>query len=231
MKEAGTCVQLGGKIVLAPAKAKQKVEMQCDEILYLATSDADYSFAKKQHSLRDHLHLRSRTSVSSAVMRIRHQLAQATHQFFSSNEFSYITTPILTLKDVETAGETFYVTSENKSLSAELTVSGQIHAEYMAIGLGPTFRAENSHTSRHLAEFWMVEAEVIFTDLQETMTLIEDYIRFFCFKKALPNCVKDLEFLTLRRSWSLVPNITVRKIHHVLVMSFVVDSVLFGKNI
>ena len=200
----GTCIQFRGRITKAPAKAKQRVEMRCEEILYVAACDSEYPFAKKKHSLehlRDHLHLRSRTTVMTAVMRIRHELVQTTHSFFKNNHFYNVTTPILTLKDAETAGETFDVTCANKSLAAKLSVSGQLHAEYLALGfgrvytIGPIFRAENSHTSRHLSEFWMSEVEMIFADLSETMDIIEDYV-LTCAKSVFSACAEDCKHLT-----------------------------------
>ena len=178
----------------------------------------------KRHSLetlREQAHLRVRTNTFSAVMRTRSKLSFAVHEYFQKNGFNYMHTPIVTGSDAEGAGEMFRVSSlsptnppldENGNVNykedffgkeTNLTVSGQLEAETYAMGLGkvytfgPTFRAENSNTSRHLAEFWMIEPEVAFNDLDANMDLAEDFIKYIL-KYALDNCKEDLEFLESR---------------------------------
>lgn len=188
----------------APTEAVQKTVMQ-----------------PKKHSLeflREQAHLRFRTNTFGAVFRIRHAMAYAVHKFFNDRGFFYINTPIITGSDAEGAGEMFRVTNfdinepprtEDGAIDfkedffgkqVNLTVSGQLEAELAALGLGqvytfgPTFRAENSNTSRHLAEFWMIEPEVAFNDLKDNMDLTEDFLKYLC-KYALDNCADDLQFL------------------------------------
>nr|MCH9661937.1 asparagine--tRNA ligase [Bacteroidota bacterium] len=178
----------------------------------------------KRHSLetlREQAHLRVRTNTFSAVMRLRSKLAFAVHEYFQKNGFNYMHAPIITGSDAEGAGEMFRVTAldgKNPPLTdtgdidfkedffekeTNLTVSGQLEAETYAMGLGkvytfgPTFRAENSNTSRHLAEFWMIEPEVAFCDLDGNMDLAEDFIKYVI-KFAIDNCADDLEFLENR---------------------------------
>ncbi len=178
----------------------------------------------KRHSLdflREQAHLRFRTNTFGAVFRIRHAAAYAVHNYFNDKGFNYITTPIITGSDAEGAGEMFRVTTLDPktaplnedgevdftqdffSKQVNLTVSGQLEAELAALGLGkvytfgPTFRAENSNTSRHLAEFWMIEPEVAFSDLDENMDLTEDFLKFIC-SYILEKCAQDLEFLDKR---------------------------------
>ncbi|CVK16672.1 asparaginyl-tRNA synthetase [Apibacter mensalis] len=178
----------------------------------------------KRHSLeklREQAHLRFRTNTFAAVMRVRNALSFAIHQYFNKNGFCYINTPIITGSDAEGAGEMFTVTNfnldnipKNKNGNIDfsqdffgkktnLTVSGQLEAETAAMGLGkvytfgPTFRAENSNTTRHLAEFWMVEPEVAFYDLEHDMDLAEDFLKY-CIQYAIENCKEDLEFLNKR---------------------------------
>lgn len=178
----------------------------------------------KRHSLeklREQAHLRFRTNTFAAVMRVRNALSFAIHQYFNKNGFCYINTPIITGSDAEGAGEMFTVTNfnldnipkkENGNIDfsqdffgkkTNLTVSGQLEAETAAMGLGkvytfgPTFRAENSNTTRHLAEFWMVEPEVAFYDLEHDMDLAEDFLKY-CIQYAVENCKEDLDFLNKR---------------------------------
>jgi asparaginyl-tRNA synthetase len=178
----------------------------------------------KRHSLeklREQAHLRVRTNTFGAVMRLRSKLAFAVHEYFQKENFHYVTTPIITNSDAEGAGETFKVTNfDLKSVpktedseidfskdffgkAANLTVSGQLEAETYALGLGkvytfgPTFRAENSNTTRHLSEFWMIEPEVAFCDLQGNMDLVEDFIKYII-EYVLTHCKDDLKFLEER---------------------------------
>ncbi len=203
----------------------QHVEIQVNNIEVLGDSNPDdYPIQPKKHSLeflRENAHLRVRTNTFSAVMRIRSSLSFAIHQYFIQNGFYHVHTPIITGSDAEGAGEMFRVTTldlENTQKTEEgktdyskdffgketsLTVSGQLEAETYAMALGkvytfgPTFRAENSNTSRHLSEFWMVEPEVAFNDLDANMDLSEDFIKYVL-KYILNNCDEDLQFLNQR---------------------------------
>uniref|UniRef100_A0A0C9RZG6 asparagine--tRNA ligase n=1 Tax=Wollemia nobilis TaxID=56998 RepID=A0A0C9RZG6_9CONI len=288
----GSCVMVQGELKQPPEGTKQKVELKVDKVLEAGTLDpSKYPIAKTKLSmehLRSFVHLRPRTNTISAVARIRHALAYATHTFFHNNKFLYIQTPIITTSDCEGAGEMFQVTtlfSEAEKLERELkenappteadveaakllvkekgervsdlksnkadkalisaavselqkakdqllkmeersklkagiamkdgkidfsrdffarqaflTVSGQLQVETYACALssvytfGPTFRAENSHTSRHLAEFWMVEPEIAFADLEDDMNCAEDYVKFLC-QWLLDNCLDDMQFM------------------------------------
>ncbi|MFY0607390.1 MAG: asparagine--tRNA ligase [Cyclobacteriaceae bacterium] len=205
--------------------AGQSVELVAESIEIFGEADADkYPLQPKRHSLeflREIAHLRPRTNTFSAIMRVRHAMAFAVHQFFNSKGFFYINTPIVTSSDAEGAGEAFKVTNfdlENIPRTEEgnvdfkqdffeketnLTVSGQLEGELAAMALseiytfGPTFRAENSNTTRHLAEFWMIEPEMAFYDLTDNMDLAEEMLKYLV-KYALDNCADDLEFLEKR---------------------------------
>lgn len=205
--------------------AGQKYEIQVKELEILGDSDAEYPIQLRNKPslefLREKAHLRVRTNVFGAIMRVRSVLSFAIHQYFQERGFVYVNTPIITGSDAEGAGEMFQVTSlpvGNPPLNEEgkidykqdffgketnLTVSGQLEAETFAMALGqvytfgPTFRAENSNTSRHLAEFWMVEPEVAFNDLDDNMDLAEDFIQYVI-KFAMERCKDDLEFLDKR---------------------------------
>ncbi len=216
----GACVSVNGELVESIGSG-QAGEIQACEIEVLGTCDNTYPLQKKGCSmefLREIAHLRPRTNTFGAVFRIRHNMAIAIHEFFHKKGFFYFHTPIITASDCEGAGQMFQVTTknlydlkkdENGSIiydddffgkQASLTVSGQLEGELAATALGaiytfgPTFRAENSNTPRHLAEFWMVEPEVAFADLNELMDLEEEFIKF-CVQWALDNCKDDLEFL------------------------------------
>ena len=215
----GASLQITGTLVESPGH-KQKWEVQAQSVKILGTCPTDYPLQKKRHSfefLRTIAHLRPRTNTQGAVLRVRNALAFATHLFFQQRKFLYIQTPIITASDCEGAGEQFLVTTldlqnlpkkEDKSVDfskdffqkpAYLTVSGQLNAETLACALsdvytfGPTFRAENSNTSRHLAEFWMIEPELAFADLQDDMECAESYLQFVI-DYILKNCLEDLEF-------------------------------------
>lgn len=220
----GAAVSINGTLVESQGKG-QNVEIQVKDIAILGESNPEeYPIQPKKHSLeflREKAHLRVRTSTFSAIMRVRSSLSFAVHQYFNQNGFNYVHTPIITGSDAEGAGEMFRVSTldiKNPPLTDDkeidfkedffgketnLTVSGQLEAETYAMGLGkvytfgPTFRAENSNTSRHLAEFWMIEPEVAFLDLDGNMDLAEDFIKYVI-KYALDNCKDDLEFLKKR---------------------------------
>ncbi len=217
----GSSLHVEGTLVASQGKG-QSVEVQAESIEVYGTASADdYPLQKKGHTLeflREKAHLRMRTNTFGAVMRIRHNLAFAIHKFFNDRGFFYLNTPLITESDCEGAGEMFQVTTLNLNdlprtddgkidYSADffgkqtsLTVSGQLEGELGATALGaiytfgPTFRAENSNTPRHLAEFWMVEPEVAFNDITDNMDLAEDFIKH-CVQYALDHCKDDIEFL------------------------------------
>ena len=220
----GASLEVFGKLVKSLGKG-QKFEILVEKVNVLGPSNADdYPIQPKKHTfefLRDNAHLRSRTKTISAVMRIRSDISYAIHKFFYENGFFYVHTPIITGADAEGAGEMFSVSSFNKNnipqnldgsidfskdffgKETHLTVSGQLEAEAMALGLsrvytfGPTFRAENSNTSRHLAEFWMVEPEMAFFELADNIALAEKFIKYIL-KYTYKNCKDDIEFLNER---------------------------------
>lgn len=216
----GACLSVNGELTESVGSG-QNVELQAREIEVLGTCDNTYPLQKKGHSmefLREIAHLRPRTNTFGAVYRIRHHMAMAIHQFFHEKGFFYFNAPIITASDCEGAGQMFQVTTlnlydlkkdENGSIvydndffgkQASLTVSGQLEGELAATAMGaiytfgPTFRAENSNTPRHLAEFWMVEPEIAFADLTDLMDLEEEFIKY-CVNWALTHCQDDLEFL------------------------------------
>jgi asparaginyl-tRNA synthetase len=217
----GCSIHVEGLLVASPPGHKQKWELQAQSLKILGLCDPEtYPLQKKKHSfefLRTLAHLRPRTNTQGAVLRIRNALAFATHLFFQQRGFLYVHTPILTASDCEGAGEQFLTTTldmknpprlpdHNIDFSkdffgkpAYLTVSGQLNAETLACALsdvytfGPTFRAENSNTSRHLAEFWMIEPEMAFADLNDDKECAESFLRFVI-QYILNNCSEDLEF-------------------------------------
>jgi len=216
----GACISVEGKLVESPA-AGQAVEIQATKIEVLGACDATYPMQKKGQTfeyMRQHAHMRLRTNTFGAVMRIRHNMAMAIHTYFHEHGFFYFHTPLITASDCEGAGNMFQVTTKNLydlkkdeqgkiiydddffGEQTSLTVSGQLEGELGATALGaiytfgPTFRAENSNTPRHLAEFWMIEPEMAFLDQEELMDLEEDFIKY-CVRWALDNCKDDLEFL------------------------------------
>ncbi len=217
----GACVKVTGKLVESLGSG-QPVEIQADTIeLYGASDPLTYPLQKKGHSLeflRDIAHLRPRTNTFGAVLRIRHAMAFAIHKYFNDKGFCYLHTPIITGSDAEGAGEMFRVTTlditnppktEDGKIDfnqdffgreTNLTVSGQLEGELGAMALsdiytfGPTFRAENSNTPRHLAEFWMIEPEMAFYEIKENMDLAEDFVKYLV-SYALENCTDDLNFL------------------------------------
>jgi asparaginyl-tRNA synthetase len=221
----GACIKASGTLIASVGKG-QTVELKADEIEILGDSDAEkFPLQPKKHSLeflREIAHLRFRTNTFGAVFRVRHALAFAIHEFFNRKGFVYLHTPIITASDAEGAGEMFKVTTlpldgtapknEDGSInfkedffgrSTNLTVSGQLEGELAAMAFsdiytfGPTFRAENSNTARHLAEFWMIEPEMAFYDLEDNMNLAEEFIRHII-KYALTHNREDLDFLSQR---------------------------------
>ncbi|MCE2664312.1 MAG: asparagine--tRNA ligase [Microcystis sp. M53603_WE2] len=211
-----TAIAVSGNLVLSPGKG-QNIELKAAEITLYGDCPPDYPLQKKRHSfefLRTIAHLRARTNTLGAVMRVRNACATAIHTFFQEKGFIWVHTPIITANDCEGAGELFTVTSLDLKKPANfaedffgkrayLTVSGQLQAEVMAMALsnvytfGPTFRAENSNTSRHLAEFWMVEPEMAFCDLEGDQDLAEAFLKYI-FKFVLENCPEDLQFFNER---------------------------------
>ena len=216
----GSCISVIGELVESQG-AGQTSEIQCQELEVYGLCGNDYPMQKKGQSfeyMRQYAHMRLRTNTFGAVMRIRHNMAIAIHQYFHEHGFFYFHTPIITASDCEGAGEMFQVTTQNLydlkkdeegkikydddffGKMTSLTVSGQLEGELGATALGqiytfgPTFRAENSNTPRHLAEFWMIEPEVAFIGLDELMDLEEEFIKH-CVKWALEHCKDDLEFL------------------------------------
>ena len=217
----GSAIQATGLLRESPAKG-QKFEMEVSEIIIFGEAEPEtYPLQKKGHTLeflREISHLRPRTNTFGAVFRLRNILAASVHEFFQSRGFLWIHTPIITASDCEGAGDLFTVTSLDLhnppkndggdidfsqdffGRRAYLTVSGQLEAEFLAMSLGkvytfgPTFRAENSNTTRHLSEFWMIEPEMAFADLRDDMKLSEDFFRFLC-RKVTEKGEKELAFL------------------------------------
>lgn len=218
----GASVRVEGEVVESPAKG-QAVEISCSSaehsVEVLGTVESkEYPLAKKKHTIeymREIAHLRPRSNLIGAVSRVRNTLAMSTHQFFQDRGFLYVHTPIITTADCEGAGEMFRVSQEKGDAEkkdqneeffgrpAYLTVSGQLQVENFCCGLGdvytfgPTFRAENSSTTRHLAEFWMIEPEMAFANLEDDMDCAEAYIRY-CVSQVLEKCKSDVDFFNLR---------------------------------
>jgi asparaginyl-tRNA synthetase len=217
--QTGCSIKASGLVSASPGKG-QKVEIKAEEIEVLGWADPEsYPLQKKRHSfefLRTIAHLRPRTNTFGAVARVRNAMSRAIHSFFQDRGFIYLHTPIITGSDCEGAGEMFRVTAfeldrvptkdgqpnfeeDFFGAPANLTVSGQLEAEVYALAMGdvytfgPTFRAENSNTSRHLAEFWMVEPEMAFCDLEGNMALAEEFLKFI-FAHVLEHCIEDLTF-------------------------------------
>lgn len=220
----GACIAVQGQLLASQGKG-QAVELQAEHIEILGEADAEkYPLQPKKHSLeflREIAHLRPRSATFGAIYRMRHAMTYTIHKYFNDKGFYCVHTPVITGSDAEGAGEMFRVTTLDllhPPLNEEgqidfkedffgketnLTVSGQLEAELAALALsevytfGPTFRAENSNTSRHLAEFWMVEPEMAFYDLNDNMDLAEDFLKYLV-RYALENCQEDLEFLSQR---------------------------------
>ncbi len=237
----GACLSVVGTLVESQG-AGQSVEVQATAIEVLGTCGADYPMQKKGQTfeyMRQHAHMRLRTNTFGAVFRIRHNMAIAIHKYFHDHGFFYFNTPIITASDCEGAGQMFQVTTKNLydlkkdeegkidysddffGKTTSLTVSGQLEGELGATALGaiytfgPTFRAENSNTPRHLAEFWMIEPEVAFNDITDNMDLAEDFIKY-CVRWALDNCKDDLEFLN-----KMIDKTLLERLHFVVEHDFV----------
>ncbi|MBQ8227114.1 MAG: asparagine--tRNA ligase [Bacteroidaceae bacterium] len=236
----GACISVDGTLVQSVGSG-QNVEVQATAIEVLGTCAADYPMQKKGQTfeyMRQHAHMRLRTNTFGAVFRIRHHMAMAIHQYFHEHGFVYFHTPIITASDCEGAGQMFQVTTQNLydlkkdeeghidysgdffGKSTSLTVSGQLEGELGATALGaiytfgPTFRAENSNTPRHLAEFWMIEPEMAFYDITDNMDLAEDFIKY-CVRWALDNCQDDLAFLN-----QMIDKTLLERLHFVLEKDF-----------
>ncbi len=237
----GACLSVKGTMVESIGSG-QAVEVQANEIEVLGLCGDDYPMQKKGQSfeyMRQHAHMRLRTNTFGAVMRIRHNMAMAIHTYFHEHGFYYFHTPLITASDCEGAGNMFQVTTKNLydlkkddqgkiiydddffGQQTSLTVSGQLEGELGATALGaiytfgPTFRAENSNTPRHLAEFWMIEPEIAFLDQEELMDLEEDFIKY-CVQWALDHCQDDLEFLN-----NMIDKTLLERLQSVLKESFV----------
>ena len=217
----GACISVNGKLVQSQGQG-QSVEIQADEIQIYGTADPKtYPLQKKGHTLeflREIAHLRPRTNTFGAIFRIRHNMAMAIHTYFHEHGYFYFHTPLITSSDCEGAGQMFQVTTQNLydlkkdengkidysndffGKQASLTVSGQLEGELAAMSLGkiytfgPTFRAENSNTPRHLAEFWTIEPAVAFYEIEDNMALAQDFIQY-CVRWALEKCTDDVNFL------------------------------------
>ncbi len=247
----GACLSVVGELVQSQGTG-QSVEIQATEIEVLGTCGADYPMQKKGQTfeyMRQHAHMRLRTNTFGAVFRIRHNMAMAIHDYFHKHGFFYFHTPIITASDCEGAGQMFQVTTKNLydlkkdedgkidysddffGKTTSLTVSGQLEGELGATALGaiytfgPTFRAENSNTPRHLAEFWMIEPEMAFYDITDNMDLAEDFIKH-CVRWALDNCADDLEFLN-----KMIDNTLLERLHFVVEHDFVRLTYTEGINI
>ena len=220
---SGTSLSINGKLVKSLGSG-QEVEILVENIKIYGESNAEkYPIQPKKHSfefLRENAHLRIRTSTFGAIMRVRSKLSYAVHKFFQEENFQYVNTPIITSNDAEGAGEMFRVTTLDPksppleknnvdftkdffSKKTHLTVSGQLEAESYALGLGkvytfgPTFRAENSNTTRHLSEFWMIEPEMAFFNLEDNINLAEKFVKYIL-SFVIENCIDDLSFLEER---------------------------------
>ena len=245
----GCSLIIKGDLIKSIGKG-QNFEIQVLSIDILGQSDPDqYPIQPKKHSfefLREQAHLRIRTSTFSSVMRIRSKLAFGIHNFFNTNGFNYVNTPIITSSDAEGAGEMFRVTTLNEDQidpkdidyskdffgkKTSLTVSGQLEAETYALGLGnvytfcPTFRAENSNTSRHASEFWMIEPEMAFYDLNDNMNLAESFLKYIL-QYILDNCSDDLMFLDerLKKEESQKPKIERSELNLIDKIKFTINN-------
>lgn len=203
----GSAIRVDGMFVLSTGNQQYGEVIAQNIVLYGTADPQEYPLQKKEHSLdflRNIAHLRLRTNIFGAIFRMRHNMAFAIHRYFNERGFFYFNTPIITTSDSEGAGELFEVKTELKDdffgSPANLTVSGQLEGELGALALGaiytfsPTFRAENSNTFRHLSEFWMIEPEVAFYDINDNMDLAEDFLKYLI-RYVLENCESDLAFL------------------------------------
>lgn len=226
----GSSLRVTGKFIYTPDN-KQPFEIEATDIVILGASDDSYILQKKRHTfeyLRDYPHLRVRTNTFSAVYRLRSVLSMAIHEFFQSQGFVYVHTPIITSNDGEGAGAMFRATTreDNKyeedffGKEAFLTVTGQLHVEAFAMAFrdvytfGPTFRAENSNTKTHASEFWMIEPEIAFADLEDDMQLIEDMIKY-CIDYVRTNCPEEMNFFN-----TMIDKTLLERLDHVYNSSF-----------
>ena len=220
----GSSIKAVGMVKLTPEN-KQPFEITLDKVELLGECSDDYPLQKKRHSfefLRDIAYLRPRANTFNAVFRVRNTLAYAIHKYFQENGFMYIHTPEITANDAEGAGQVFHVASDLKhpndffNSSACLTVSGQLHVEAFALAFrdvytfGPTFRAENSNTTRHASEFWMIEPEIAFADLEDDMNLMESFLKYII-KYVLDNCKDEMNFFN-----TMIDKTVLDRINHVL---------------
>ena len=222
----GACLSVEGTLVESQGSG-QNVEVQATHIEVLGTCGADYPMQKKGQSfeyMRQHAHMRLRTNTFGAVFRIRHNMAMAIHQYFHEHGFYYFHTPIITASDCEGAGQMFQVTTQNlynleKTDDGKISYANDFFGNATALGaiytFGPTFRAENSNTPRHLAEFWMIEPEMAFYDIHDNMDLAEDFITY-CVRWALEHCADDLAFLN-----KMVDKTLLERLHSVVENDFV----------
>jgi asparaginyl-tRNA synthetase len=227
----GTAISVVGTLKITPEN-KQPFEIVCQSIVLEGSCDSTYPLQKKRHSfeyLREIAHLRVRSNTFSAVFRVRSLLSMAIHEFFQNQGFIYVHTPIITGNDAEGAGESFRVESDTFAKKkdhffgkdASLTVSGQLHAEAFALAFrdvytfGPTFRAENSNTTRHASEFWMIEPEIAFADLDDNMNLIEDMVTY-CVNYILVNAPHEMKFFN-----DMIDNTVLDRLHRLLESEFV----------
>ena len=231
----GTSVLVTGKFIYTPDN-KQPFELEAKEIVLIGACDETYPMQKKRHSfeyLREIPHLRVRTNTFMAVYRLRSALSMAIHEFFQNQGFVYVHTPIITSMDGEGAGNMFRVTTiDNQEFEkdffgkeAHLAVTGQLQVEAFCMAFrdvytfGPTFRAENSNTTTHAAEFWMIEPEIAFADLEDNMDLIEDLIKY-CISYVLENCEEEMKFFNQFIDKTLLDRITKLKDSHFRRMSY-----------
>lgn len=226
--KTGEAISCKGKVILTPNN-RQPFEIQVDDIDILGTVEDDYPLQKKRHSfefLREIAHIRPRANTFYALYKVRSVLAMAIHEFFQTNNFVYVHTPIITSNDCEGAGQVFDVTTKGKDpfsffkQHVNLTVSGQLHVEPFALAykkvytFGPTFRAENSNTPRHAAEFWMIEPEIAFADLNDDMKLIQDCVKY-CIKYVLDKCPNEMKFFN-----TMIDKTLMDRLNHVLNSDF-----------
>lgn len=220
----GSSIKAVGFIKLTPEN-KQPFEIILENATVLGECSEDYPLQKKRHSfefLRDIAYLRPRANTFNAVFRVRNTLAYAIHKYFQEHGFMYVHTPEITANDAEGAGQVFHVASDLKNpteffnSSACLTVSGQLHVEAFALAFrdvytfGPTFRAENSNTTRHASEFWMIEPEIAFADLEDDMNLMESFLKYII-QYVLDNCPDEMNFFN-----TMIDKTVLDKLHHIL---------------
>ena len=226
--KTGAAINIIGKVVLTPEN-KQPFEIHVEKYELIGDVADDYPLQKKRHSfefLRDNAHIRPRANTFMAVFKVRSVLAMAIHEFFQKRGFVYVHTPLITTNDCEGAGQVFDVITKGKDPNAffgkpvNLTVSGQLHVEPFALAFknvytfGPTFRAENSNTPRHAAEFWMVEPEIAFADLNDDMNLIEACVRY-CIEYVMKECKEEIAFFN-----EMIDKTLIERLHAVLNSKF-----------